>query len=312
MDAPDFRPLGIGEILDRAIALYVRRFALFFLALALISIPVVLVQVVADPGGATLFSDIGEILAKGNDPDAMRVLRQRTQAHERALAGPALLAFLAAPLEMIIASVIAFASFLGAAPTLRGAFRAAFARFLGALAVSLGYVVIACGCFIAAFVVFIPVSLGVGLLFTGSKLAGSIVGTVAGLAFVATMLFLISVVTLAWRIALVAVATEDGSPFRAIGCGLRRTFARALLLRSFLVGLTAFVVEFAGIVVGLSAGAVIGALTHVPDLAVVISTLAGIILTGLVTTFIVRYTLDVRIRREGFAGPLVTPAGSAA
>src|SRR5947209_13783940 len=45
----ELRPLGAGEMLDRAITLYVRRFALIVTVLAVVSVPIVLLEALTVP-----------------------------------------------------------------------------------------------------------------------------------------------------------------------------------------------------------------------------------------------------------------------
>jgi len=306
MDVPDLRPLSIGEILDRSVTLFVRRFALFMSALGLISIPVIVYQVIASPADVSAsFGDLQKIFSSSGNPAAMRVLTEQMQTRQLALAGPAFVAMLALPLENTIVSIIAAGAFLGAAPALGPAFRAAFARYLPALVVSIGFFVIfgagVIGVMIAVFVIVLAVA-ALALL---SRLLALALGIVIGIAVFAALVAFGSIATLAWRIAIVAVATEDGNPIRAIASGLRRTFGGGAFVRSILVGLAAYVVDFTGVLIALGAGTVLSLLTHVPALSVIVTALAGITVSGLVSTFVVRYSIDVRVRREGFAGVLV-------
>jgi hypothetical protein len=292
MDTPDLRPLTIGEILDRAIAVFVRNAGLFLLALAVIAIPPAIIEVILAPHGfAAPFAELQAVLAHANDPVLIQQIMKRSQAEQ----------------VLTVAPVIAVDVFSGAVPSLRRALRVGLARYLPALVVSLGYAVVLVALLIALFIVLIPIFIVVGLLVALSKVLGIIVGVIAGIAVLAAFVFFGCVASLSWAVAIVAVATEDPNPIRAIG--LRRTFARPLLVRSFLVGLAIYVVRFAGSLLAIAIGALLVAITHVDALIVVPATIMSVLITGVVMTFVTRYTIDLRIRREGLPmAPLETPA----
>jgi len=310
MDTPDLRPLTIGEILDRAIAVFVRNAGLFLLALAVIAIPPAIIEVILAPHGfAAPFAELQAVLAHANDPVLIQQIMKRSQAEQV----PALLAsfvvYVGFLWELTVAPVIAVDVFSGAVPSLRRALRVGLARYLPALVVSLGYAVVLVALLIALFIVLIPIFIVVGLLVALSKVLGIIVGVIAGIAVLAAFVFFGCVASLSWAVAIVAVATEDPNPIRAIGSGLRRTFARSLLVRSFLVGLAIYVVRFAGSLLAIAIGALLVAITHVDALIVVPATIMSVLITGVVMTFVTRYTIDLRIRREGLpVTPLETPA----
>jgi hypothetical protein len=303
METPDFRPLSIGEILDRAIAVFVRNAGLFLLALALIAIPPAVVEVILVPHGISgPFGELQQIFTHSSDPVLMQQILKKTQAEQ----GPAFLGsfliYLGFLWELTAAAVIAADLFNGTAPSLRRALRLGLARYLPAAVVSLGYAVIGAALMFALVIALIPVFLLVALLSVLSPILGTIVGIFFGLVVVAAFVFFGGIASLSWTVAIVSVATEDGNPIRAIGSGLRRTFARPLLVRSFLVGLAIYLVRLGGSLLGLGIGAVLVALTRIESLVIVPATVMSVLMTGVVITFVARYTIDLRIRREGLPG----------
>ena len=66
----DLRPLGLGEILDRAVTLFVRRFAVLMLILALVAIPVAVVQYAASPSTSGVAADLQALLTLPADTEA--------------------------------------------------------------------------------------------------------------------------------------------------------------------------------------------------------------------------------------------------
>jgi len=309
MDTPDLRPLTIGELLDRAIAVFVRHAGVFLLALAIIAIPPAVVEVVAAPHGLSgPLAELQQVLAHPNDPVLMQQIVKKSQAEQVPAVLASFLIYLAFLWELTAAAVIAADIFTGTAPSLRRALRLGLARYLPALVVSLGYAIVVFGLFISCGVALIPVFLVIALLAAFSKVLAVIVGIVLALAAFAAFVFFGSILSLSWTIAIVAVATEDGNPIRAIGSGLRRTFARPLLVRSFLVGISIYLVRLGGSLLGIGIGAVLVALTRVESLIVVPATVMSVLITGVVMTFVARYTIDLRVRREGLLGASAAPA----
>jgi len=308
MDTPDLRPLSIGEILDRAIAVFIRHAGVFLLALALIAIPPAIIEVILVPHGISgPFAELQQIFTHSNDPVLMQQILKKTQAEQAPAFLGSFLIYLGFLWELTAASVIAVDLFNGTAPSLRRALQRGLARYLPAVVVSLGYGVMAGAALIGLGIALIPVFLLVALLSALTPVLGVIVGIFFALVFIAALVFFGSIASLSWTIAIVAVATEEGNPIRAIGSGLRRTFARSLLVRSFLVGLAIYLVRFGGSLLGLGIGALLVVFTKVDSLVIVPATVMSLVITGVVIAFVARYTLDLRIRREGLAGAPVVP-----
>jgi len=68
----DLRPLGAGEILDRAVTLYVRRFVAIVSVLAVVTVPLLLIETVLAPGQLRVFTDLGALVRAGGDAGKMR------------------------------------------------------------------------------------------------------------------------------------------------------------------------------------------------------------------------------------------------
>jgi hypothetical protein len=81
---------------------------------------------------------------------------------------------------------------------------------------------------------------------------------------------------------------------------LRRTCSPAVFWRSVLVAMIVFAVSLAGSLLLLATAAGLSVLTHLGALYPVIVVIGGVALNALLTTFIVIYAFDVRVRREGY------------
>jgi hypothetical protein len=315
--ATDARPSSIGEILDRAIATYVRRFVPLFVILALIAIPVGIAGIAAQPSLTHLIEVINQMSAL---PPGDAIGRARVMHDLNRYVAPTgwlglfyLIELIVYPLARTALIVFAAETLDGGAPTIAAAYRSALRRWLPQVIVALAFIGIA-------------LLIGVGLAITGGvaalavfavTLVSRIVAIVAGIA-IALVLFALMIVVvalgyIAWLMASVSVAVEDPNPVRAIGRGLRRTLDRPLLKRTLAVALAVVALDWFGSLAILSFAGLVEYFTHITLLYAIIAVCAGILLDGLRTLFVLIYMRDVQLRREGsdllLAAAAPSPAG---
>ena len=301
--ASDVRPSTIGEILDRAIATYVRRFVPLFVILALIGIPLGILGALSSPGLTHVFELFNQMsaLPPGDIAGRAKIVNDfnRAAAPGGLLARFYLLELLLYPLARTALVIFAAQTLDGAAPTVGEAYRAALGRWLPQTAVGIAFIGI--GLVLAAmFAVtggFIALTVfAVALL---SRVAGVVAGVIVGLVVVAAVIVVVAMTYIAWLMASVSVSVEDPNPVRAIGSGLRRTFDRPLLRRTLGVALAVVALDWFGSLAILSFSGVVEYLTHLTILYAIISACAAILLDGVRTTFVLLYMRDVKLRREG-------------
>jgi hypothetical protein len=300
----DARPSSIGEILDRAIATYVRGFLPLFVILAVVAVPVALVQAIAQPGvshSLDLFSQLMK-LPPGDVAGRTQILGQ-IQRGGAAPTGPVVLMYLVqfffVPLANTALIVFVAHSVDGIAVSVGGAYRIALTRWVPQLAVAFGFLGIAIVTGIAVFIVTIVVVLAIGGVALFSKGAAVVVGIVLALAYVAVMIVTIALGNVAWLMSSISVVLEEPNPVRAIGRGLRRTLDRALLKRTIAAALAVIAVDCFGTLALLAAGGAVLLLVRVEVIYSVIAACGGIVIGGLCTVFILFYMRDVQLRREG-------------
>jgi hypothetical protein len=300
----DLRPLGIGEILDRAVTLFVRRFAVLVLILALVAVPIAIVQYAAAPSTAGLLADIGRVLSvpPGHTQEQAAILRQ-ISARNRTGGFGLVLVVVSAVLSSLstTACIMGVAqAYAGKLPSVREVYREALRRWLPQLAAVVAFVGIAFLLAVVMAIVVFCVALAVAALASVSRVAATLVGIPLGLVVVVAFLGALILLYFVAQMTLVSIALEDPNPFRGMALGLRRTLSPALFWRSVLVGTVAFAVSLIGSVVLISLAATLSALTHLSALYPVIAVVGGVALNALLTTFIVIYAFDVRVRREGY------------
>jgi len=300
----ELRPLGAGEMLDRAITLYVRRFASIVTVLAVVAVPLAALEAVVAPQSAHAFSDIARVFTTAGDPAAQRAAADALSRSNRATSLTYGIVMLAAVVRLLmwcaLVTVVATA-YAGARTSIGEAYRFALSRWLPQLLVSLAFIVLggfaAIPVFMLYFIVFIA---AFGLAALHQTAAVFVVGIVGGLAFLAALFIAGPLIFMAYELASVAVITETASPVQAIGIGLRRAFARGMKRRTVVAGCVLFLVSQLGALPLIALAVIATAATHVDALYFAILGAGGVLLDGIVAAFVVVYAVDARIRREGY------------
>jgi hypothetical protein len=294
----ELRPLGFGEIFDRAITLYVRNFWPFLAIVLVLIVPLAVVQYVVDSSQVAQFSDLLRVLQHpGSTPPPMSNL----------FASPGQLAavILTALIFMVLWPFALNAVAIGVARLYRGRpveFAACYQIVLARWASILGTLLIQGAIYVAWYVAFLAVlfvSMLIAVVFARAWLPLGIAGFfVAGMATLAAFLVL-APLFIALTFAMNAVVIEKRGPVAAIASGFTRVFNRQEFWRALLFALAAFAVI-------LGSSAVISGVTIAALLvnAVAVEVVLGSLLRAAFAPFsivlIAIYYFDVRIRREGF------------
>jgi hypothetical protein len=288
-------PQSIGELLDRGVRLYLRRFAPLFVPVAVVALLVLALTLTFDP--VPRF----DVFVRALFPQQVFA----AAGFEPLVPWPAHLAkiavmSLAAIFEASIAIVLVHGVLTGAMPTLRAAVCRALARLLitAGVTVLLGLIALIIG---AGVLIVIAVPLVIA-----SRLIGPI-GTV-GLAVAYALaigagIVLLAFVQLAWFLSLVMVLTESTGLLTAFEGGWSETFARGGLRRSFGAGLTIVAIGIGAAVAGDATGGLIELVPGMNLVSNVPTTISDIITCGLQTTFAVLYRDDLQARRAALASP---------
>ena len=295
------RPLGVGEIIDRALTLYVRNFVVFTATvLAVIFIPIGIAQYLL------LGNEFGELqafLQVMQHPNAPppTLLNANASAQEVVVGLAMLLLFmLLLPFANNAVAINTAAIYRGRRPSIWYALGATFRRAGPLIALLLLEALIGMG----AYLVF-------GILFAAgafAAVAGAggnagafavipivVVGIVVLLAFfVLAVLFVIALTFAGY-----AVVIERNGAVEALSSGFARVFNRREWSKAVLIGLVAMMLGL-----GVSAFSSLGgfALAFIPGshvLETIWSTLVDAVSAAIQTVFYAVYYFDVRVRREG-------------
>lgn len=304
------RPLGVGEIIDRALTLYVRNVVLFTATvLVVIFIPLGAAQYLlfADQGSQIqalihVFQHPGVPL-----PPSAAWPFAATATLPALVVGIAMLvaaAFLA-PFANNAVAVNVASLYAGRRPSIGASLAVVFARWVPLVGLILLEILIVVAAYIALTLLLVGIVFGI--------IAASI--AVAGVARSVLIAVLVALVSLALAVTFVALALlfvialafagyavviEKKGATAALGSGFGRVFNRKEWGKAAVIGLVAILLSLG--VSGVSAAGGL-ALAFVPGshvLETIWNTLVAAVSASVQTVFYAVYYYDVRIRREGF------------
>jgi hypothetical protein len=300
----ELRPLGAGEMLDRAITLFVRRFAAIVAVLAVVSVPIVVLQALVSPHAGQVFSDMGRVISAAGNAAASREAADAISRDNQT--GPiAVIVTLGAAVVRVLMwcalVTLLAAAYAGVQTTIGEAYRFALRRWFPLIVVSLAFLVLGGFAAVPIVIAYLVVLLAVvALAALHQTVALVIVGVLGVLLVIALASVVGSLVFMAYELSAVAVVTETASPIEAIGIGLRRAFAPGMKRRTLIAGLVMLLVSWVGTLPLIGLAAVLTAITHIDALYFAILGAGGVLLDGIVAAFVVVFAVDARVRREGF------------
>lgn len=288
------RPLGIGEIFDRAVTLYVRNFPLFAIISAFVIVPISIVNYFA----------IGQ--QSGTYAQILDQIQHPTRSASQMPAMPF------SPWFLVLIAVS-----LAITPFMYVAMAAAVGRIYGGKAVdwrvAYGTALRHAGGIILTTILqgFI---IGTAAVAGGFALVLAMVAAILLIRFVPPLgvvtIVLSALVFLAYVIALMlcylaialafdAIGIEEASFAAALSSGFVRVFNRTELGKATLVCLAFSAVQFGLVAVSLAGAALIQTFLHQAALQALFSGALSLVSTGFIGVLIAVYYFDVRVRREG-------------
>jgi hypothetical protein len=297
------RPSSVGEILDRAIATYVRRFVPLFVIAAMVAIPISVLESLASPGFSHLIDTITALsrVPPGHPAETARIMREFQRG--TGAAGPVALMYLAhillGPLASTALIIFAAATLDDRPVTIGSAYRAAFARWIPQIVVGVTFLFIITAALVVVLLAASIVGFMIAGIYAAVHAAGIVLGILLGLIVFVALVVATATANVAWLMATVGVALEEPNPFRAVGRALRRALDGSLFRRTVAVAFAILAIEWFGTLVFLSFAAVVAFATHSDVVSAVISSTGGVVLTGVCMLLVLVYMRDVQLRREG-------------
>lgn len=296
----ELRPLGFGEIFDRAITLYIRNFVAFALIVGVLIVPLAVLQYFLDVSSVPQFDAMMKILTH---PD-------------KAPPPPVMPAFLRDPGTLALFVVLIAIVYLlwpfalnaiavGIARLYRGGtvdFAACYKASLQRWPAVIGLLFMELGLFLAwylSFILLTVLSMFVGIAFTRVSIAlGVVIGIVLVLVMIAALLS-IAPLFVSFSFAMYAIVIEERPIFNAIGIGFSRVFNRQEIWRALLFSIAAGAIMF-GASMLISMFVMIAMVLHWVVLEVILTSLFRAAIAPFSAVLLAIYYFDVRIRREGF------------
>jgi hypothetical protein len=296
----ELRPLGFGEIFDRAITLYIRNFIPFAGIVLVTVVPLAIVQYFVDAAEMPQFYAMMKILqhpaSAGSAPRIPTMFDSPGQVAAIAIA--TLVFWLLWPFALNAVAFGVARLYSGRPVEFGPCYRATLTRFWPII----GDLFLQGAIFVAwyiAFLLVIFVSILLAAVIGKAVLALGIVVGILAVVLVLAMLLLLAPLFIALTFSMYAIVIEGTSVTASVGSGFARVFNRHEFWRSMLFSIAA-------IAVTLGASTVLGVLSlvtlflHWIWLEAVISTLTRAAVSPFAIVLIAVYYFDVRIRREGF------------
>lgn len=305
MQNTELRPLGAGELLDRAVTLFVQRFVPIVIVIAITIVPLFVLQAILTPESAHVFNDWGRLLASSPNGTPSRDALADLAKINASLAPAFGIGLLAVLLRLLMWSAIVFviatAYRTGIAPTVRDAYVVGVNCWPAQALVGLAFAVVGGMCFVPfmlVYLVIIMMIVGLSLLQVGPIVVG-LFAVILILALLAAVAIVGAFLYMTYEVAAVYIVTERPNAVEAITVAIRRNASRDMWWRTVVAGLIVLAITQGGLLPLLVVGAFLTAVTHVDAAYFAVFGTGTILLDGLVAAFMVVYATDVRVRREG-------------
>lgn len=303
----ELRPLSIGELLDRAVTICVRKFPMLSLIYLLFIVPVTLCQIWGGGDQGSFFNVLPDLLrASQGDPskpvdskEISKIFEQLSVFNGYSALWVALMVFVR---ELPIAALMIAISqaYFGSAVSLGKAYGEALRRWLPLIGLTLLYAalsVLFCVSAVAVFLSLLLAAVLLGMLVPQFALAIEIpVGILFTIAF-AVLALLIGV---SLYMSYLTCIIERKSVMNSFRLAMQRSFAPKNLRGSLAVAFAFGAIVCGIILVGVAVSAVLDSIFKGDLAGLLFTSLLSVVFIVLVTGLFVTYYYDVRIRREGF------------
>ena len=295
------RPLGLGEVLDRAVSLCVKHFLPLSLIVLVFAIPLAVVSFFATKDLAEVMRQLAAATTNGGKPADPLAVRQAFSSLKSTGWYAALIAFTffvgPLPFAALISAVSQF--YLGGPTSFADAYAVGLRRWLPLIGINLLYVVAFALAYVVIVLAVVFLVFGLTLLTATLRGVGIALDVVVGSVAILAMLAFFVVATLAIQISYFTCVVEGRGVIASFGRGVSRVFKGIGLRRSLLVGVV-FAALLIGIVVVTSAGEMVFVgLLRSETLGTVYATLVRIATSAFTTAFIAIFYFDLRVREEG-------------
>jgi len=288
--------IGVGQLLDRAVSGYVGVFLPIVAILAIEAVPAaVLTAFGGEPSRVPVpFAPAGRTTATVSVPDRANIAAG-VHILLAVLAGSLIALFTRSAAVIFIDGICE-----GRVLTIGASLRRALPRWLPQVGLALIFVVLYV---VVAIVLVFVIAVGVLGFVAQAVHVPTLISVPLGVIAIVIVLIIALALSFAgllvYELAMVAVALDDGGPWRVFSSAVAAVFDRRAWRSTLAVAASLFALSLLGSVLSIALGGITLALTHVVLLQVVLQAVVAVLLGGLVQWFIVLYARAVRERRSG-------------
>ena len=298
----ELRPLGFGEIFDRAVTLYVRNLVPFATIVLVFVLPISILQYLLDLGSQPEYNAFVQILE--------HPARAHTQHMPTIFGSPWLIAIFVAtlfftyllwPFALNAVAVGVAALYRNRPVVFRASYDIVLRRWLQIVGMILLDLVVALVWYVATVVLIVAVVVVAILLgkVSAAQTPWFWFGFIGAILVLIASIPLLGPLYIALTFSMYSVVIEERSVFESLALGFRRIFNRAEFWRALLFAVAAGATVIGGSMI-FGVLAIAAAFAHLPGLQAVIEGLARAVITPFAVVLLAVYYFDVRIRREGF------------
>jgi hypothetical protein len=302
----NLRPLGLGEILDRAVTLCVRYFWLLAAIWTAFAVPAAICQYFGTQDQSKFFGVLADILkaqsatGKAADPQAISRALSAQPVFNGWTVLWVLLLLLVSPLPRA-ALIAALASVYTGVTKIdfAEAYRRGLDRWLNLLGLNALFIGVGGALYTVLVLVMVILAIGIGAAVYAMKAVGIVLGVLLGLAAFVAILAFVFLVTLVYWVATLTCVVERVGFVTAFMSGMRRVFVGAGFRRAVLAGLAYVAIGFGIFFVTAMGESVLFGLLHSNLLGTIFATGIEIASAAFTTAFITIFYFDLRVREEG-------------
>lgn len=295
----ELRPLGFGEIFDRAVTLYIRNFVSFAGIVAVLIVPLAILQYVLDTLEGPQFDAMIQIL---EHPERARSEHLPTLLDTPGALTITVVSVLAAyfiwPFALNAVAVGVARLYRGKPVEFRACYEAVLHRWLGIVAMLGVELLVLLGWYLATVVVVVVVVL-IAAPFIVAVPALAAIPVIVGIFVFLAMLLLLAPLAVALAFCMYGIVIEERGVGNAIALGFARVFNRNEFWRAVLFAVSAGAVVM-GASLMISAISLVFIFAHLIVLEVLLDSLSRAAIAPFGVVLLAVYYFDVRIRREGY------------
>jgi hypothetical protein len=296
----ELRPLGFGEIFDRAVTLYIRNFVPFAAIVAVMIAPLAILQYILDASMQPQFQAMIRIFTSGE--------RISGEEMPSIFSSPTTVALLII-LVLVTYAIWPFALNAVAVGVARLylnrpiEFRACYAVVLGRWLPIVGMigidVLVFLAWYAAALILILACAFLIGVIVAISPGAAFLFGVLIGFVGFIVLLPSLAPLIVALTFAMYSVVIEERGVMDSVRLGFARIFNRGEFWRALLFSIAVAAVMFGASSIFGFVG-IIAAFAHLPALQAIVESLGRAIISPFAVVLMAIYYFDVRIRREAF------------